>query len=78
MPAYLVTLDRTKSGHTLAHGADAMVVFAASATAAKQAAAAKFDGDGLAWTGTNRAPSLSWAIRPTTPWTKSPRPSCPR
>src|SRR5690606_16026663 len=49
MPAYLVTLDRTKSGHTLVHGADAMVVFAASATAAKQAAAAKFDGDGQAW-----------------------------
>jgi len=49
MPAYLVTLDRTKSGHTLVQGADAMVIFAASATAAKQAAAAKFEGDGLAW-----------------------------
>lgn len=49
MPAYLVTLDRNKSGHTLVQGADAMVIFAASATAAKQAAAAKFEGDGLAW-----------------------------
>jgi hypothetical protein len=49
MPAYLVTPDRTKSGHTLVQGADAMVIFAASATAAKQAAAAKFEGDGLAW-----------------------------
>ncbi|YP_001294526.1 virion structural protein [Pseudomonas phage M6] len=49
MPAYLVTLDRTKSGHTLVQGADAMVVFAASTTAAKQAAAAKYEGDGLAW-----------------------------
>jgi len=47
--AYLVTRDRTKSGHPLVHGAAAMDVFAASATAAKQAAAAKFDGDGLAW-----------------------------
>lgn len=49
MPAYLVTLDRNKSGHNLTHGADAMVVFAASDTIAKQTAAAKFDGDGLAW-----------------------------
>lgn len=49
MPAYLVTLDRNKSGHTLVQGADAMVIFAASATAAKQSAAAKFEGDGLAW-----------------------------
>ena len=49
MPAYLVTMDRTKSGHTIVQGADAMVIFAASATAAKQAAAAKFEGDGLAW-----------------------------
>ena len=49
MPAYLVTLDRTKSGHTIVQGADARVIFAASATAAKQAAAAKFEGDGLAW-----------------------------
>lgn len=49
MPAYLVTLDRTKSGHTIVQGADAMVIFAASATAAKQAAAAKYEGDGLAW-----------------------------
>jgi hypothetical protein len=49
MPAYLVTLDRNKSGHTIVQGADAMVIFAASATAAKQAAAAKFEGDGLAW-----------------------------
>jgi len=47
MPAYLVTLDRNKSGHNLTHGADAMVVFAASDTIAKQTAAAKFDG--LAW-----------------------------
>lgn len=49
MPAYLVTLDRNKSGHTIVQGADAMVIFAASATAAQQAAAAKFEGDGLAW-----------------------------
>lgn len=49
MPAYLVTLNRSKSGHTLIMGGDAMVVFAANADAAKQSAAARFDGDGLAW-----------------------------
>jgi hypothetical protein len=49
MPAYLVTLDRTKSGHSLRHGGNAMVVFATSATAAKEIAAAQHDGDGLAW-----------------------------
>lgn len=49
MPAYLVTLDRTKCGYTLPDGANAMVVFAADATTAKQAAAAKYDGDGSAW-----------------------------
>ncbi|WOR80319.1 structural protein [Pseudomonas phage PSP2] len=64
MPAYLVTLDRNKSGHTLVQGADAMVIFAASATAAKQAAAAKFEGDGLAWlndsTATEIVASTDW------------------
>lgn len=49
MPAYLVTLDREKCGHTLPEGADAMVVFAADATAAKEICAAKYDGDGSAW-----------------------------
>lgn len=50
MPAYLITLDRENSGYGhLNNGADAMVVFAASATAAKEIAAAKYDGDGAAW-----------------------------
>ena len=49
MPAYLVTLDRTKCGHQLMHGADAMAVFAASETIAKQMAAAKYPMDGAAW-----------------------------
>lgn len=49
MPAYLVTLDREKGGHTLPEGADAMAVFAADATAAKEICAAKYDGDGAAW-----------------------------
>lgn len=49
MPAYLVTLDRSKGGRTLAKGADAMVVFATDATAALQACSAQFDGDGRAW-----------------------------
>lgn len=49
MPAYLVTLDRSKGGHTLVHGADAMVVFATTTAEAKQLAAAQYEGDGLAW-----------------------------
>lgn len=49
MPAYLVTLDRNKSGHNLPEGADAQIVFAADATAAKEICSARYDGDGLAW-----------------------------
>lgn len=49
MPAYLVTLDNSRCGRTLKNGCNAMVVFAADATAAKEACAAKFDGDGSAW-----------------------------
>lgn len=49
MPAYLVTLDRSKSGHTLPEGVDAMVVFAADGDAAKAAAAACYPGDGRAF-----------------------------
>lgn len=49
MPAYLVTLDRNKCGHQLRGDGDAMVVFAADATAAKEICAAKYPGDGLAW-----------------------------
>lgn len=49
MPAYLVTLDRSKTGRTLTDGADAMVIFASSGTIAKQVAAAKNDGEGNAW-----------------------------
>lgn len=49
MPAYLVTLDRSKGGQTLQAGADAMVVFGADATAAKEIAAAKFPFEGDAW-----------------------------
>ena len=50
MPAYRVTLNREKSGHTLPNGADAVVCFAADATAAKQVAAAYFDSEGALWT----------------------------
>lgn len=49
MPAYLVTLNTEKSGHTLPGGANAMAVFAADATAAKQVCEAYFDGEGLLW-----------------------------
>ena len=49
MPAYLVTLDLTKSGYTTKERATAMVVFAADATTALQMASAHFDGDGQQW-----------------------------
>lgn len=49
MPAYLVTLDREKSGHTLPTGANAMVVFAANLSSAHQLCAAYFDGEGTLW-----------------------------
>jgi hypothetical protein len=49
MPAYYVTLDRTKSGQTLFHGADAAVVFAASGAAALQRVAAQYPSDGDTW-----------------------------
>lgn len=49
MPAYLVTLDASRSGRTLKNGCNAMVVFAADGTAAKEACHAKFDADGSQW-----------------------------
>lgn len=49
MPAYLLTLDPSKCGHQLRGGGDAMVIFAADGTAAKEIAAAKYPGDGAAW-----------------------------
>lgn len=65
MPAFLVTLDRSKGGRTLPDGADAMVIFAADATQAKQMAAAKYDGDGSSWasnsTATEIAVAADWA-----------------
>lgn len=70
MPAYLVTLDRNKSGHQLRGGGDAMVVFAANTTAAKEICAAKYPSDGLAWandstvTGITAASDFNgWALR---------------
>lgn len=53
MPAFLVKQDTNKSGRQLRNGADAMVVFAADAASAKQAAAALYDGDGAVWTGSD-------------------------
>lgn len=50
MPAYLVTLNREKSGHTLPGGADAVVCFADDATQAKEVAASYFDAEGSLWT----------------------------
>ena len=50
MPAYFVTLDPTKSGHTLPEGANAMVVFAEDATHAKEICSSRNPGDGAAWT----------------------------
>lgn len=50
MPAYLVTLNREKSGHTLPGAANAVVAFGANGTAAKQVAAAYFDAEGALWT----------------------------
>lgn len=49
MPAYLVTLDREKCGRSLRAGADAMVVFATSTTAAKEICSAKYPSDGACW-----------------------------
>ncbi len=49
MPAYLVTLDQTKSGHTLVSGSNAMAVFAEDATQALEICAAKFAFEGAAW-----------------------------
>lgn len=49
MPAYLVMQDRNSGGRQVIEGADAMVVFAADATAAKQACAAKYSSDGKTW-----------------------------
>lgn len=50
MAVYLLTLPE-QPGLTLKHGADQMIVQAASATQAKEMAQAKFDGDGSTWTG---------------------------
>jgi hypothetical protein len=50
MPAYTVTLP-AESGMNLVGGADVMVVFATSSTAAKEIAAAKYDSDGACWAG---------------------------
>ncbi len=47
---YLVTLDTARLGRTLKNGCNAMLVYANDDTAAKEACAAKFDGDGAAWT----------------------------
>ena len=70
MPAYLLTLDRNKCGHQLRGGGDAMVVFAADATAAKQIAAAKYPSDGLAWANDSTATQIvaasdfnGWTLR---------------
>jgi hypothetical protein len=49
MAIYLLTVASTSSGHTLQHGANAMVVHAASETQAKQIAASKFNSDGSVW-----------------------------
>jgi len=49
MPAYLVTLNQNIGGRTLTGGGDAMAVFAADATAAKEICSAQYDGDGSAW-----------------------------
>lgn len=61
MPAYLVTLDRNKSGHQLRGGGDAMVVFATNATAAKEICAAKYPSDGLAWANDSTATEITAA-----------------
>lgn len=50
MPAYTVQAPAT-SGQTLAGGGDVQIVFAANATAAKEIAASKHDGDGTVWSG---------------------------
>lgn len=49
MAAYLVKLDRSLSGHQLVGDVDAMVLFAPNDDSARQMAAAKYPGDGLAW-----------------------------
>lgn len=50
MPAYTVRAPAV-SGATLVGGADTQIVFAANATAAKEIAAAQYDGDGAIWSG---------------------------
>lgn len=47
---YLVTLDRTKCGRTLHNDCDAICLWANDATAAKEAAASMYPGDGTVWT----------------------------
>lgn len=49
MAAYLIRLNRASSGLQLVADADAMVLFAPNDDAARQMAAAKYPGDGLAW-----------------------------
>lgn len=63
MAVYLLRLPTTSNSYTLINGADSMIVQAASATEAKEIAAAKFDGDGGIWAGatvTEMASTADW------------------
>lgn len=51
MAVYLLKLPTDSISNTRIHGADSMVVQAASETQAKEIAASKFDGDGAIWGG---------------------------
>lgn len=49
MPAYLVELDQNNGGRTLYSGANACVVFAADAAAAKEVCQSRFPGANATW-----------------------------
>lgn len=68
--AYLVTLDRSKCGHSsLRNDADAMVVYATDATQAKQICSAKYDGDCPAWSSSDATATLIAAAADWNGWT---------
>lgn len=69
MAFFIVTLDPNKGGRSLRNGANAMVVSAADATAAKQAARAKFEGEGLVWTDATTVATAIAAIADWVGWT---------
>jgi hypothetical protein len=69
MAFYIVTLNPNKGGRSLRNGSDVMVVSAADATAAKQVAAAKFEGEGNVWTDSSTTATAIAAAADWSGWT---------